>query len=282
MVLTSLREAIGLLARKPTLWIAGIIMGLVTGASMLAEAYGGVFYTQPLMLFQFLLLPLLVGGVYGMIKTGAFSASVFLKEGMQHYFRILLPSLVITFAALLTVLLLAIPLLIMGLSAEAGGILGLTMVGVLVSFAFFTFFYDIAAVYEDRKVFDSIRRSVEIVIQHSGKVLLFFIVNVLVLFGIGFIALVAWTAIFADSFEPLTRMNSTELEGLMPQDIFDMIGMEGLWVTAVLYALIIMVITSVLYAYKACFFRRIAGETGAVETPQIQGEYDEKGRWYKY
>jgi hypothetical protein len=35
---------------------------------------------------------------------------------------------------------------------------------------------------------------------------------------------------------------------------------------------------TIFYTYKACFFRRYA--TGTTAPPV--GEYDEKGRWYKY
>ncbi len=36
----------------------------------------------------------------------------------------------------------------------------------------------------------------------------------------------------------------------------------------------------VIYTYKACFYQRVAGNVARIQ--QQVGEYDIKGRWYKY
>ncbi len=64
---------------------------------------------------------------------------------------------------------------------------------------------------------------------------------------------------------------------LTPQNLLNLLGVEGILVTAVIYAALVAVFTTVLYAYKACFFRN-----RAEGTLSPQGEYDEKGRWYRY
>lgn len=199
----------------------------------------------------------------------------FFQSGKTYYFRILLPALVIFFAVILTVFLLAIPLALLGLGAAAG--MAPLLFGVLVSIIFFTFFYDTVAVFEETNVFESIRRSIEFVMNNLGSVLIFYLVNIVVFLVLGFVALFAWSALLMEKLEPLIYMSPDELETLMPGDILALIGTEGIWITAALYAVVIILFSAFLYTYKASFFRNHAEGMFA-----LQGEYDEKGRWYKY
>lgn len=275
MTLESLTSAAALLRRHPILWLIGIVMGALAVLDLVVPVYGGTFYTEPLALLQLLVVPFLAGGIYGTVKGEAFSAGEFMRSGKTYYFRILLPGLIIFFAAVLTVFLLAIPLVLLGMGAAAG--MAPLLLGVLVSIAFFTFFYDTVAVFEETNVFESIRRSIEFVMNNLGSVVIFYLVNIAVLAGLGFAGLFAWSALLMDKLEPLTRMDPAELQGIMPQDILGLIGTEGMWITAAVYAVVIVLFSAFLYAYKVSFFQNHA-ESARVQ----QGEYDEKGRWYKY
>ncbi len=275
MTLKSVTGAASLLRRYPVLWSVGLVMGALAVLDLIVPVYGGAFYTEPLALLQALVMPFLAGGVYGTVRAETFSAGEFLRSGKAYYFRILLPALVLLFGVILTVFLLAIPLAFLGAGAAAG--MTPLLFGVLVSIAFFTFFYDTVAVFEETNVFESIRRSIEFVMNNLGSVLVFYLVNIVVLASLGFAGLLAWTAVFADRLEPLTRMTSAELQTVMPEDILALIGTEGIWISAVVYAVVIVLFSAFLYAYKASFFKNHAG------APRVeQGEYDEKGRWYKY
>ena len=275
MTLESVTGATGLLRRHPILWLIGGVMGALAVLNLVVPIYGGAFYTQPLAILQVLVMPFLVGGVYGTIRAENFSVDAFVESGKTYYFRILLPSLVIFFAIVLTSILLAIPLAL--ISAGAAATVTPLLFGVILSIAFFTFFYDTAAVFEETGVFESIRRSVEFVMNNIGSVLVFYLVNIVVFAVLGFLALFAWTALLVDKLEPLVSMSPEELQVMMPEDILALIGTEGIWITAAVYAIVIVLFSAFLYAYKASFFRNRAG---AVQVEQ--GEYDEKGRWYKY
>jgi hypothetical protein len=277
MAFNSLKDAARLLREHPVLWLIGVVMGALAVLDIMVPVYGGAFYTQPLALLQALVVPFLAGGVYGTIKGEAFSVGEFLQSGKAYYFRILLPTMIIFFAALLTVFLLAVPLALLGAGAAAG--MTPLLFGVLVSIVFFTFFYDAVAVFEETTVFESIRRSIEFVMNNLGSVLLFYLANIVVAIALGFAALFAWTALLAGKLESLTLMDQTELQTVMPEDILALIGTEGIWITAVVYAMVIVIYSAFLYAYKASFFRN---HVGAAAARMPQGEYDEKGRWYKY
>jgi len=275
MTLKSLSGAAGLLRQHPILWSVGIVMGVLAVIDLVIPLYGGTFYAEPLALLQALVMPFLAGGVYGTIRANSFSAGEFLQSGKTYYFRILLPALLIFFAVILTAFLLAIPLTLLGAGAASGTMP--LLLGVLVSIVFFTFFYDTVAVFEETNVFESIRRSVEFVMNNLGNVLVFYLVNIVVLVGIGFAAFVAIAALLVDRLEPLTRLDPAELQAVTPQDLLGLIGTEGIWIIAAVYAVVIVLFSAFLYAYKASFFRNHA------EGIRIQqGEYDEKGRWYKY
>ncbi|KLK87761.1 hypothetical protein SZ63_09065 [Methanoculleus sediminis] len=275
MTLESVTGAAGLLRKHPVLWSIGLVMGALAVLNLVIPVYGGAFYTEPLALLQVLLTPFLAGGVYGTIRAENFSFSEFVRSGKTYYFRILLPALVIFFAVILTIVLLMIPLALLGAGAAAN--MAALLFGVILSIAFFTFFYDTVAVFEETGVFESIRRSIEFVMNNLGSVLVFYLVNIAVFAALGFAALFAWTALLLDKLEPLVSMSPEELQAVMPEDLLALIGTEGIWITAIVYAVVIVLFSVFLYAYKASFFRNHAG------TPQVQqGEYDEKGRWYKY
>jgi hypothetical protein len=275
MTLESITGAAGLLRQHPILWLIGGVMGVLAVLNLVIPLYGGAFYTQPLALLQVLVMPFLVGGVYGTIRAENFSVGAFVESGKTYYFRILLPSLVIFFAIILTLILLAIPLAF--ISAGAAATVTPLLFGVILSIAFFTFFYDAVAVFEETGVFESIRRSVEFVMNNIGSVLVFYLVNIVAFAALGFFGLFAWTALLVEKLEPLTTMSPEELQAVMPEDLLALIGTEGIWITAIVYAVVIVLFSVFLYAYKASFFKNHVGVS------QVQqGEYDEKGRWYKY
>lgn len=272
MVLKSLKDAIGLL-RHPVVWTIGIVTGGVLFSIAAATISGGIFYTEPLVLLLSLAVPFLVGGIYGTVKDEEFSASAFVQSGKTYYFKILLPGLLVFFASILTVILLTIPLTFLGIGAGVSPLL----FGVLVSIVFFTFFYDTAAVFEGTNVFESIRRSIEFVMNNLVRTTLFYLANMIVFVVLWFAGSIVWTTLLMDKLEPLTSMTPSEIQGLMPQDILALVGTDGIWLISGVTAVVAILFSTLLYSYKVSFFRNRAGGARV-----LQGEYDEKGRWYKY
>ncbi len=323
MVLKSLREAAVLIRKEPLLWLPGMVLGLTGAAGLLLQAGGDSFLTERLLLLELVIIPFLLGGFYGVIKEECFThvtsddsvtpslpgvthvtsddsvtarmpvtLGTFVRQGTAYYFRLLLPMLVIFFAALFTVFALAVPLMVVGISPESGIIV--LLAGVLVPFIFFTYFYDTAVIFEDEKVFTSIRRSIGFVMNNRVSTLLFYVVNLAIVAAVGLALMFVWAGLVGGDLEPLLSMGAAEVDALMPADLLAMLGTGAVMVTAAIYALFVVVTFTLLHAYKVCFFRRYAGGAGvageAGVTPlipgdiqgDIQGEYDEKGRWYKY
>jgi len=291
MVVKSLREAVVLIKKKPLLWLPGMVLGLTAAAGLLFLAGGDGFLTERLALLELIIIPFLLGGFYGVIKEERFTLRTFVRQGTAYYFRLLLPMLVILFAALFTVFALVVPLMLMGIPPEIG-INDVMIAGVFLPFIFFTYFYDTAVVFEDKKVFTSIRRSIDFIMNNRGSTLLFYVVNLALVAAVGLALMFVWAGLVAGDLKPIISMGAAEVESIMPADLLAMLGTGAVAVTAAIYALFVVVIFTLLPAYKVCFFRRYAGDAGdagvagevekAGVTSVTPGEYDEKGRWYKY
>ncbi len=280
MILASLKEAFGLIGSRSVLWIPGIITGLLVFTDLMTGYYGGTFLTGRLWIIELLVIPFLAGGLLFSIRSGDITIRNFFLGSRKFYFRILLPGLVILFAAIITILLVMTPLVLIGSAAMTGIIAGAAF-GVSIPFIFFTYFYDAVAVFEETKVFESIRRSVEITVRNPGTVFRFFVVNVLILLAGSFFMLMALSAVLIDRLTPLTTMNATELSTITPDAFFGLLGADGILVSAAILATGAGILITILSTYKACFFRSLSGATPA-STAAVRGEYDSKGRWYRY
>jgi uncharacterized membrane protein len=198
---------------------------------------------------------------------------------MPYYFRLLLPTLVIVFWIIVAFMLLVLTLGLFSAAPDTG-LLTFLILCIVVPTIMLTFFYDTAVVFEDRKVFESLKRSIEVVMANPGEVILFYAGCLIIVATIGFGLMVAWTAFLSDRLEPITHYNETQLQSFTPEQLSAMVGQDGVWVTAIIIFAGLAILVPLLYTYKACFYRRISGNTPVIE--QVTGEYDSKGRWYRF
>ena len=147
--------------------------------------------------------------------------------------------------------------------------------------AFLTFFFDTAAVFEEKRIFGAIHRSLELVTAQSVRVLKFYIISAAVFFGITLSLMIVWEAALYDKLEPLSRFNETQIAEFTPDQLAGIIGADGIVITAICLFFGFLVLLPILSTYKACFFRTLNKGSISIEQ-QITGEYDSKGRWYKY
>jgi len=93
--------------------------------------------------------------------------------------------------------------------------------------------------------------------------------------------MIIWEAFLYDKLEPITRYNETQLQTFTPDQLSAMIGPGGMWITAIILFIGVFLLLPLLYTYKACFFRKLARGAVIIQQPTT-GDYDSKGRWYKY
>ena len=280
MAVAELREAVGLLFRMPLLWIPGVIGGLFAAVLWLTLFVSEAFYTGRLFILFALVLLFFITGMYAIIHTDTATFRGLADGGLKYYFRVLLPHIVLGFVLLLVFILCTVVFSLLGLGSDIGMITALTF-GILVPTLMLTFFFDTAAVFEDRKVFESLQRSVLLVSENMMEVLSFFIIAAFVTFGVIFGLMIVWEAILFDKLKPIMDFTEAQREAFTPDQLLSMIGQDGIWVTAAVIFIGVLILLPVLFSFKACFYRKMAGSTPAGGQPAY-GEYDSKGRWYKY
>lgn len=276
MVLGSLHAGIDLL-RAPAAWLPGLAFGLFAASSFLLLGSAGIFTANHLFVLEMVTVPFFISGLLFMVKTSDRTLRSFAAGGVSGYFRVLLPSVVLLFAIILTILLVLVPLMIAGLAET---VLPFTVVSVSVTILFFTSFYDTAAILEERKVLDCLRRSVEFVLTHARDCVVFYLVVIVISAGVLFAGMILWTAALYDTVSQLASYNTTQVQSFTPDQFMALLGPDGMAVSAVFLFAGLAILVSVVLAFKACFFRDHAAVSP--EEQVIEGEYDSKGRWYKY
>jgi len=277
MIREAFFETFGLLKRFPLLWIGGLIIGAVSAGDILVGGMESAA-TGSIQILSFLLLPFIIAGSYGIIREKKGDMPTFLRYATGYYFRVLLPLIIIIFAALVTIFLVMIPMAIMGSGPTPDMIFFIAM-GVTIPFMLLTYFYDCFAVFSDEKIFDSIRSSITIVLFRAWKILLFIVVNIVVLgtllFGLSFV----WMGLLWEKMSEIAAMDPVLLASMSGEEVMALLGPDALFATAVILFIWALIATPFTLAFKAAFFQRL-GEMPVME--QQVGVYDEKGRWYKY
>jgi hypothetical protein len=280
MAIAELREAILLLRQIPSIWVPGIVGGFLAAALWVSLNLSGTFFAGRLLVISALVLHLLTTGILVVIRNREGTVKTLLAGGTKYYFRVLLPQLVIIFCIMLIFTLIMITFGLVAGTSDPGMVTALT-IGFMIPAVILTFFYDTAAVFEERKVFDSIWRSTQVVMTHINEVIAFLFVSAAIVTGIIFMLMIIWEVSLYDKLEPITRYNETQLQAFTPEQLMAMIGPGGMWITAIILFIGIFLLIPVLYSYKACFFRKLSTTAFITQQPTT-GEYDSKGRWYKY
>lgn len=279
MAIAELKEALTLLVRMPVLWIPGVVGGLLAAALWITLNLYDTFFAARLTVISVLVLFFFTTGMLTIMRNNEGDLKSFFSGGFRYYFRVLLPQIVIVSSIVLIFILLTITFSLIGISDI--GIVTAFTIGFMIPTFIATFFYDTAAIFEDMRVFDSLRRSVQLVFAHMNKVLVFLFIYLVVFCGIAMALMVIWEAFLFDKLEPIMQYNATQLQSFGPEQLIAMIGPEGMWITALFLFIGMFLLLPILYSYKACFFKKLAGTTIITQQP-TSGEYDSKGRWYKY
>jgi hypothetical protein len=280
MAITELKEALNLLTRLPSLWIPGIVGGILTAALWLTLNLSGTFFAGRLLVIFGLVLLLFTTGLLVIIRNNEGDLRTMISGGIRYYFRVLLPQIIIIFGIMLIVTLVMVTFSLIGGLSDIGMVTALT-IGFMIPIVILTFFYDTAAVFEERKVFDSIRRSIQLVMLHINDVIAFLLICAAITIGVIFMLMIIWEAFLFDKLEPITRYNETQLQTFTPEQLIAIIGPGGMWITAGILFVGVVLLLPLLYSYKACFFRKLIRGAPVAHQPTT-GEFDSKGRWFKY
>lgn len=279
MAVESFKEAVRLLVRMPLLWIPGIVGGMIAAAIWLLYHFTGAFFTSRLVILFGLVLLFFMVGALVLLRDAKGGLWDMLRGGVQYYFRVLLPLLVIIFTLLITFILLAVTFGFAGITPDPATI-GIVTICVMIPTLMLTFFFDMAAVFEGRKVFESVSRSIVLVSENMIGVVMFYavcaIASATVISGL----MIVWEIALFEQLEPLTLYNETQMQAITAEELMGVIGPNGIWITAIVLFLGVLLLLPLLTSYKACYFRKLSSTS--IPLREEAGEYDSKGRWYKY
>jgi hypothetical protein len=279
MAIPELKNALGLLSRMPVLWIPGIVCGLCTAVLWLVLNASGDFFAGRLVIVSGLIVLFFVTGMLWCIRNEKGDIRTLVDGGVKYYFRVLLPLLVILFTIMLVFVLIIVTLTMAGVTPDPV-LMALVSIVIMVPTLILSFFWDTAAVFEDRGVFHAIRRSIDLVGARLQEVIAFLVICAGITFGVLFSLMVLWEAALYDKLEPVSQYTEAQIQAFTPDQIIALIGPDGMWITALVLFIACLILVPVLVTYKACFFKVLA-QTG-VPVQQVTGEFDSKGRWYKY
>ncbi|MEN6395117.1 MAG: hypothetical protein ABFC78_01380 [Methanoregula sp.] len=283
MVLKELQESARVVWQTPVLWVTGIVAGLLGAVLWITLNLSGTFFTSRLVIIAGLVMVLFVAGTFGLLKKNEKGAGTMMREGARYYFRVLLPWLVILFILMLVFVVITTVMMIFSGGSTVYEAAGLYAIFFMVPTVFMAFFCDAAAVYEDLRVFSSIRQSLVMVSRNTWKVLGFYVTCCVLAFIDFFVFAIIWEGLLFDKLEPLTHYNETQLAAFTPEQLVSMIGPDGMWITALIIFFCLVFLVPLLLTFKATFYRSLGIESRPAATiQQTTGEFDSKGRWYKY
>jgi hypothetical protein len=280
MAIPELKEAITLLRQIPSLWISGIVGGILAAAVWVSLNISGTFFASRLLVISLLILHLFTTGILVLVRDRQGSTKAMFAGGIKYYFRVLLPQLVIVFCIMLVLTVVMITISLIGNTLDPSLVSALAF-GFMIPAVVLTFFYDTAAVFEEKKVFESVKRSAQLVMTRINEVTVFLFIGGVMTFLIVFMLMIVWEGFLFEKLEPITRFNETQLQAFTPEMFIGMIGPEGMWITALMLFIGVFLLVPILYSYKACFYRHLVNGAFITQQPTT-GEYDSKGRWYKY
>ncbi|KAF5091972.1 hypothetical protein KHC33_03490 [Methanospirillum sp. J.3.6.1-F.2.7.3] len=280
MVLETLKRTLHLLIHRPLLWISGVYAGCIAALVIWLEFTGGMFLAGKIAMLAVIAFPFIVGIMNHHLMTGDTDLKNLITTGLRNYFPIVLPVVILGGMIVIMALLLSVPLSIMGYGSDEYALTGL-MLGILIPAILFSIYIDNVAVCEKTRIFDTLKRSLELVTIKLSTSVGFFIISVIMTVIVSLFGAFLWGMILADRFTQFIDMNLTTQQGVFSQytltDWQALIGPEGTIVTSLVFGLVTFILVPFLLTFKYSCYKE-----ATQEVVTIPGEYDEKGRWYKY
>ncbi len=282
MAMQSLIEAVRSLVTIPIVWLNGLFACMAILLSYYVYLNGGIIFGIVTAILLLLLYPFFLAGTYGVILDGNKKRGAFMIYARYGYTRCLFPTILIVFLTWLLMNVLTYILALAGVSAELSVYIGMFVV---IPIVFFSYFADITAIRHNLRMGQAIKDSTRRVMGGSLSITAFYLMNVALFFTASFIFSMLFSVFGADSIMALTRLNETQLLSLMPDELMALVMTpEIIWAMTLALAVTALIFMPLIIAYKAFFFKRllVIPVPSAQPAEDADGEYDEKGRWFKY
>lgn len=275
MVFASLAEALRAYVKMPLVWVNGAVAAL----AILAVYYLTYFVNETAglaaMVIFFFIFPYFLAGTYGVLidnnkKKGAFK--IYARYGFR---RCLFPNILLVLLTWFLMNLVIMLLLTFGVSAELALYISLFVVIPLV---FFCYFADITAIRHNLTMGQAVKDSARRVALGSFSITVFYLMNIAVIFFASFVGFEALLLLAEMTEEAFLALTPEELVTLVMTPEIIQASFVSLAITAFIFVPFFV-------SYKTYFFKRmlsVYNGSAVQHTAEEDGEYDEKGRWFKY
>ena len=283
MVFASLAEALRAYVKMPLVWVNGAVAAL----AILAVYYLTYFVNETAglaaMVIFFFFFPYFLAGTYGILidnnkKKGAFK--IYARYGFR---RCLFPNILLVLLTWFLMNLVTMLLLTFGVSAELALYISLFVVIPLV---FFCYFADITAIRHNLTMGQAVKDSARRVALGSFSITVFYLMNIAVIFFASFVLSMVMSFVGFEALLPLAEMTEEALLALTPEELVTLVMTpEIIQASFVSLAITAFIFVPFFVSYKTYFFKRmltVYNGSAVRHTAEEDGEYDEKGRWFKY
>lgn len=281
MAVQSLGEAVGWMLRSPYVWLSGLWTAAILLISWYLYTNIGIMTAFSVAFVLAFVLPALIAGTYGIVAESESSFRVFRRYAVCCYFRQLLTSILVFLIAWVFSQFISYMLLVLGFGMGASMQVALF---VFIPVIFFCYFADVTAVINEKRIFASVKDSFLRVANGSFSIAVFYLINIGLLILASFVLSLVFAVFAGDALLPVASMTEAELLSLSQEELLALMSApEVVFAGFAAFAVCAVFFVPLFTLYKACFF----GRTAALVLPDMPprepvGEYDEKGRWYKY
>ncbi|MBR5008837.1 MAG: hypothetical protein IKY09_07715 [Methanocorpusculum sp.] len=283
MVFTSLAQAVKAYGKMPLVWISGIFSALaILLTYYLAFTVSEVAGLAVMVIF-FFAFPYILAGTYGVLidnnkKKGAFK--IYARYGFR---RCLFPNILLVLLTWFLMNLATSLLLIFGVSPEMALYVSLFVVIPLV---FFCYFADITAIRHNLTMGQAVKDSAKRVSAGSFSITAFYLMNIALLFFASFFMSFVMSFVGFEALMPLTELTEEAVASMPLEELTALVlTPEVIFATVISLAVTALVFVPFFVSFKTYFFKRMLTvyNGSAYHRPaEEEGEYDEKGRWFKY
>ena len=281
MAVQSLGEAVGWMLRSPYVWLSGLWTAAVLLLAWYLYTNIGIMTAFSVAFVLAFVLPALIAGTYGIVAESESSFRVFRRYAVCCYFRQLLTSILVFLIAWVFSQFISYMLLVLGFGMGASMQVALF---VFIPVIFFCYFADVTAVINEKRIFASVKDSFLRVANGSFSLAVFYLINIGLLILASFVLSLVFAVFAGDALLPVASMTEAELLSLSQDELLALMSApEVVFAGFAAFAVCAVFFVPLFTLYKVCFF----GRTAALVLPDVNlrepvGEYDEKGRWYKY
>ncbi|HJK77131.1 MAG TPA: hypothetical protein O0X03_05875 [Methanocorpusculum sp.] len=281
MAVQSLGEAVGWMLRSPYVWLSGLWTAAILLISWYLYTNIGIMTAFSVAFVLAFVLPALIAGTYGIVAESESSFRVFRRYAVCCYFRQLLTSILVFLIAWVFSQFISYMLLVLGFGMGASMQVALF---VFIPVIFFCYFADVTAVINEKRIFASVKDSFLRVANGSFSLAVFYLINIGLLILASFVLSLVFAVFAGDALLPVASMTEAELLSLSQDELLALMSApEVVFAGFAAFAVCAVFFVPLFTLYKVCFF----GRTAALVLPDMPprepvGEYDEKGRWYKY